>query len=297
MNTFQLTCFLTAAEYLNFTQAAQHLHVTHPAVSQQIQSLEKELNVKLFDRSTRSVRLTEEGKAFLNDAQQIVNISEQAKRRFSSSAPSENITFLTLGCSSFSCMLFLSDALQMLHTLYPDLHPQLQIIPFKHIYKALEDGELDAVVSAREDTGLKIHALYREIAKVPMVCICPSGHPFANRKEVSMNDLKNVPLALLISSKEVFFMNQLQNKLMGDRPLSMLYLCETTDSIIALVKSGYSVSILPEFLVPDIPAIAKIPFTDADPVSLGIYYKSIQGRPEIKAFIQCARKSMSTGER
>ena len=108
MNTFQLTCFLAVAEYLNFTQAANHLHVTHPAVSQQIQSLEKEMNVKLFERSTRSVRLTEEGKAFLSDAQQIVTISEQAKKRFSSTASSENVTLLTLGCSSFSCMLFLS---------------------------------------------------------------------------------------------------------------------------------------------------------------------------------------------
>lgn len=65
MNTFQLSCFLAVAEYLNFAQAAQALHVTHPAVSQQIKSLEKELGAPLFVRTTRSVSLTEEGKAFL----------------------------------------------------------------------------------------------------------------------------------------------------------------------------------------------------------------------------------------
>ena len=75
------------AEYLNFSQAAQSLHVTHPAVSQQIQSLEKELNVKLFRRTTRSVKLTEEGKIFLNDARQIVAVSERAKKRFDGAAP------------------------------------------------------------------------------------------------------------------------------------------------------------------------------------------------------------------
>lgn len=296
MNTFQLTCFLAVAEYLNFTQAANHLHVTHPAVSQQIQSLEKELNVKLFERSTRSVRLTEEGKAFLSDAQQIVTISEQAKKRFSSTTSSEKVTLLTLGCSSFSCMLFLSKSLRMLHTLYPDLHPQLQIIPFKHIYKALEDGELDVVVSSKEDVSLKIHALYKEIMKVPMVCICSSDHPLAHCKAVSLNDLKNFPLALLIPSKEVYSLTQLQSQLIDDRPLSMLYLCETTDSIIVLVKSGYGVSILPEFLVSETPAISKIPLKDTDPVSLGVYYKSMQGRPEIKAFIECARMSLSKSD-
>ena len=48
MNTFQLTCFLAVAETLSFARAAEQLHVTQPAVTQQIKSLEKELNVKLF---------------------------------------------------------------------------------------------------------------------------------------------------------------------------------------------------------------------------------------------------------
>ncbi len=59
----------------------RQLHVTQPAVTQQIQSLEKELNVKLFIRTTRTVRLTEEGKVFLNDARQLVAISNRAKKK------------------------------------------------------------------------------------------------------------------------------------------------------------------------------------------------------------------------
>ena len=89
MNTFQLSCFLAVAEHLNFARAAEQLHVTHPAVSQQIQTLEKELNVQLFQRTTRSVKLTEEGKTFLHDARQIVEISERAKKRFDSAMPRE----------------------------------------------------------------------------------------------------------------------------------------------------------------------------------------------------------------
>lgn len=58
----------------------RQLHVTQPAVTQQIQSLEKELNVKLFIRTTRTVHLTEEGKVFLNDARQLVAISNRAKK-------------------------------------------------------------------------------------------------------------------------------------------------------------------------------------------------------------------------
>ncbi len=55
MNTFQLTCFLTLSETLNFAKTAEQLSVTQPAVTHQIQSLEAELGVRLFTRSTRSV--------------------------------------------------------------------------------------------------------------------------------------------------------------------------------------------------------------------------------------------------
>lgn len=111
MNTFQLSCFLAVSEYLNFAQAAQALHVTHPAVSQQIKSLEKELGARLFERTTRSVRLTEEGKVFLPDAQQIVMLSERATKRFSSGF-GKPIETLAIGCYSFACMILISDALE-----------------------------------------------------------------------------------------------------------------------------------------------------------------------------------------
>ena len=82
MTTMQLDCFLLVAETLNFAAAADRLHVTQPAVTQQIHSLEKELNVKLFKRTTRTVKLTPEGYVFLNDAKSIQHIIGHAKKRF-----------------------------------------------------------------------------------------------------------------------------------------------------------------------------------------------------------------------
>ena len=72
MNEFQLSCFLAVADCLNFARAAEQLHVTQPAVTQQIHSLEKELNTQLFKRTTRTVKLTEAGFLFLEDARHIV---------------------------------------------------------------------------------------------------------------------------------------------------------------------------------------------------------------------------------
>ena len=61
LNTTQLECFLAVANCLNFSRAAEQLRLTQPAVSHQISTLEDELGVKLFKRTSKSVRLTQEG--------------------------------------------------------------------------------------------------------------------------------------------------------------------------------------------------------------------------------------------
>lgn len=290
MNTFQLSCFLAVAEYLNFAQAAQSLHVTHPAVSQQIQSLEKELNVKLFQRTTRTVRLTEEGKAFLQDAQQIVVIAERAKKRLGN-AMEGIIETLAIGCYNFPCLFLLSDTLEMLRTIRPELHPRLQTIPFQHIYRMLEEGNLDAVMGFKEFSSTKIHAQYREIAKVPLVCICSCKHPLASRTQICLEELSTERLVLFLPAKAAIPMVRIQGQLIGERPPSEFYFCESAEAITVLVTAGYGISVLPDFLVPDSPLIARIPLNGTEPLSFGIYYKSLQGSPSLRAFLQCAEES------
>ena len=75
MNTFQLECFLAVASHLNFARAAEQMKITQPSITHQIQTLENELTVKLFRRSTRTVELTTEGHIFLSDAKNIVATS------------------------------------------------------------------------------------------------------------------------------------------------------------------------------------------------------------------------------
>lgn len=288
MNTFQLSCFLAVAEYLNFAKAAQELHVTSPAVSQQIQSLEKELNVTLFQRTTRSVKLTEEGKAFLRDAQQIVAISERAKKRFDS-ASSRDVELLSLGCSHIPCMFLLSHSLERLREKRPGIHPRLQLIPFQHIYRGLEEGDLDAIAGFKE-TVAPGTAVYREIAKAPIMCVCSSRHPLSEKREAALEDLKNEPLVLFLPPRSSLTIVRLQGQLMGDRPPSEFYFCESAEMISLLVAAGYGISILPDLLIPENPLIARIPLKGAAPLSFGIYYKSLQGKPTLRTFLQCVKE-------
>lgn len=292
MNTFQLVCFLTIAEHLNFTKAAELLHVTQPAVGQQIQSLEKELGVKLFKRTTRSVKLTKEGKSFLNDATQIVNISNRAVKRFSSKSHDE-IEHLSIGCANFSYMYQIIDVLGNLRNRMPNLHPELQVIPSQHIYRMLEEGELDAVIGFQEPVSAKISAQYRELRKIPIQLICSHSHALANRSEVSINELQKERLVLFDPPKIFSNIAQLQAQLMEKKDISELYFCGSAEAITILVTSGYGISILPDVLIPENPRLVKVPIKDIKSNSFGIYYKSLQDNASLKMFVSEAKDVFS----
>ena len=81
MNTAQLECFVQVALSLSFRRAAEELHLSQPTVSKQVASLERELGGALFVRSTRQVLLTQLGEAFLQDAQEILQLAYAAEER------------------------------------------------------------------------------------------------------------------------------------------------------------------------------------------------------------------------
>lgn len=290
MNTFQLSCFLSVAETLNFARAAEHLHVTQPAVTQQIHSLEKELNVKLFKRTTRTVKLTEAGLVFLGDAKHMVAISERAKKRFENPYGRE-IQTLSIGCYSYAQLFLLPQVLRRLAGLYPELHPRLQVVPFQYLYRLLEEADVDAVIGFREPDFKKISANYREITKVPVVCVCPLGNPLSGRQRVTLDELKSEKLVLFDPAKAQAEAAQIQGQLIGGRAPSEFYFCESPEAVVLLTESGFGVSILPDlFIPPDIP-VSRVPIEGVEPVSFGVYYKSVQGNAPLKDLIQILKES------
>ena len=89
MNTTQLECFMEVANFLNFSRAAERLRITQPAVSHQISTLEDELGVKLFHRTSKSVRLTPAGDLFTQYAGEILKLSRLSKARIKEPPQSE----------------------------------------------------------------------------------------------------------------------------------------------------------------------------------------------------------------
>ncbi|MFR2406202.1 MAG: LysR family transcriptional regulator, partial [Eubacterium callanderi] len=111
MNSTQLECFMQVAENLNFARAAEALHITQPSVTHQIHTLEAELNVKLFHRTTRSVSLTQAGLSFFADAKNILSLMKISKMRLHDDS-TDKLSFFAMGLHSKMELSFLPDIIK-----------------------------------------------------------------------------------------------------------------------------------------------------------------------------------------
>lgn len=289
MNTFQLECFLAVASHLNFARAAEQMKITQPSITHQIQTLENELTVKLFRRSTRTVELTTEGHIFLSDAKNIVATSKAAINRFGSSDKQEIVT-LAIGYHGFANLRILSSVLGRMAEKYQHLHPRIFTFPDSQLLGRLEDGVLDVVLKLKDAEKKKSSLLYRELGKTTPVCVMNAGHPLSQLDVISVEDLKKTKLVLYDPVNVDATLTQFQWLLAEGRKPSDLHFCDTTESMLLLTASGFGVSILPDtYELPFNLNLKQIPLANQVPFSFGLYYKSHQGKPYLKDFISYMR--------
>lgn len=285
MNIFQLTCFLAVAETLNFAQAAELRGITQPAITHQIHALEAELNVKLFSRTTRSVRLTREGQIFLNDARNIVMISERAVKRFQNPSDQEPQT-ISIGCHAHGHLFLLPDVLRRMADLYPSLHPQIQVVPFKHLYRLLSESNIDVVLAFQENGANKMPFFYKELGRIRIAGYCRPDHPFAKRSGLTISDLEQEKLIMRDPRKMPDSIAKLQMQLIENA--CDFFFCDSEEAVIALAQAGYGIAFLPEMLIPEGTPLVRIPLDGPVPLSFGLYYKSLSGNPILKDFVRIA---------
>lgn len=164
MNTVQLECFITVAEHLNFSKASQVLRITQPAVSHQIQTLEEELDVKLFNRTSRNVSLTQEGILFLADAQLILKTALSAKERL---GRYEHFIPFELGCHNHMELNLLPPILKQLSAEFPLLRPSIHLVPFPSIISMVENNQIHVTLGTKGDRPVLLYLL-KNFTKLPL---------------------------------------------------------------------------------------------------------------------------------
>lgn len=291
MNTIQLECFLAVAENLNFARASEYLHITQPAVTHQINSLETELGRPLFKRTTRSVSLTIDGMRFLPDAKKIMEDIHVARARLRHKEVSEATPF-SVGCNNNSELLFLPALLARMKEACPTLHPSVNILPLRAAANLLTNESLDVLLGFQAGYGGRADLQFKKLASAPVVCAVSLEHPLA-KSGVSLpgiKDIKKESLVVLEPPKTLPEIMELQNRLIPDHLPSEIYPCNSSEMALTLTKAGIGIMLLP-FLEPmRDPGLYYLPLKEAPSVSYGIYYKTKKDRPLIKEFLAAAEE-------
>lgn len=201
MDLRHLRYFLCVAEEMHFGRAAQRLGISQPPLSQQIRALEDELGVRLFDRTSRRVRLTEAGELFLPEARQTLAQADHAIETARLARRGE-LGRLQVGFTSSGPFTpLVASALYRFRETHPDVELTLRELGRDEQIEELRRGGLDIVlVRSAEPPVLPPGTDARCIVNEDMVVAMRAGHPLADRAEdPTIADLAGVPLVLYAS--------------------------------------------------------------------------------------------------
>lgn len=283
MELRQLRYFIAVAEELNFSRAAKRLHITQPPLSMQIQNLENELEVVLFNRTNRSVELTEAGIRFYQDIVKIIDSLESSienvKRIHRGKLGSLRVGFV--GSATYD---ILPAVLRDFRQQYPDVQVHLSELSTPAQLEALRQNEIDVGVLRPPVPGDTLHT---EIVSIdPCVLAVPKQHPLLELKEVTLAELKPYPFVLL--SPKTW--PGLYTEILGlCHPIIQQEALEF-QTVIGLVAAGIGIAIVPRSAmnlhtqeVVYIEAIQQLPL-----VSMGITYRRSDQSVLVKAFCNIA---------
>ncbi|EZI27835.1 MULTISPECIES: LysR family transcriptional regulator [Pseudomonas] len=184
----QMKAFIAVAEHLHFKRAADVLFITQPALSRLIRALEEEVEAQLFQRTTRQVALTEAGRLFLHECQQVFRHIERGIE-LARSAAAGDIGHLTVAYNDFAINGALPAILERFKELHPNVTVELLYMPSHEQYKAIDDCLIDVgfLLGPVSMPGIKSLPVSQE----RMVAILPARHPLAGNTSIRVEQLKD----------------------------------------------------------------------------------------------------------
>lgn len=249
MTLVQLEYVLAVAEYKNFTLAADKSFVTQPTLSMQIQKLEKELDIEIFDRSSHPIQLTKIGEKVVEQAKVIL---KEAKRMPQLVHEEKGLMEGSFNIGVIPTML--PTLVPLFYKTFQEKHPKTNLVirelQTDEIIKRLNDGTLDfgLVVTPLHEEQIVERNLFYE----PLVAYVPPYHPLHSQSTLSKNDL-NIDDILLLKEGHCFrnnVMNLCEAAKLNNQSLKLdsgsLY------TLIKLADEGYGFTLLPALHTDDL---------------------------------------------
>ena len=242
MTITQLKYCIAVAEHRNFTTAAEHVYVTQPTLSMQIQKLEQELDLKIFDRTQKPIGLTSVGEKIIKQAHLIVGESDRIHDVIQQEKGVIGGSF-KLGIIPTVMSTLLPLFLQTVLKVYPKLELEIEEMPTQQIIEHLEKGTLDAGIAATplDYEHIDEKPLYFEPFKVYV----PLDSKLNKEKNILANMLENEKVLLLQDGH--CFRNSALNicKINHEVPLPFEIKSGSFETLVQLVEEGLGITLLP----------------------------------------------------
>lgn len=237
----QIRAFVAAAVHGRFVIAAQHLHVTQSALSMLIRELEREMGVRLFDRHTRMVQLTEAGRDFLPTARKMLDDLDAA---LSASRDQASLKRGRVAVASSTVLgaTLLPWAMARFGARHPGIRLVLCDVQEEDIARLVKSGEVDLGVGTAldADADLTETPLFED----RLMLVCPAGHALAARRSVTWRDLAAHPIVMLHSASPLRALVERSFAAAGV-PAEPAFEVAFSSTAISMVAAGVGIAPLP----------------------------------------------------
>jgi DNA-binding transcriptional LysR family regulator len=298
MDTRQLAAFCAVVERRSFSQAADRLGVTQPAVSLQVRALEKRLGTQLLDRSGRRVEPTEAGWRLYRGAQRMLALEDQLVAEVSASGDGAVAGDLVLGASTGPAAVVVPVVLAEFQRRYPDVRVFLTVSDTHSVVErvAARELELGIVGASRRHRGVRFEPFFSD----QVILVCPPGHPFAGRT-IGLDELRDAPLILMQEGAGVrqIVEDALRRQGVRLRELDVRLELGLQESVRRAVEAGYGVTFISRTAVESDLAAGRLAEARVDGLDATreISLASASGRARTRvadAFVAFAREQLAS---
>lgn len=240
----QIHYFLTMAEVLNFTEAAKLLYISQPALSKQIQIMEKDLGFHLFIRNNQSVSLTPSGSSLFKEwknIEQIFNLSVSNAKLLSNTFTGT----LNIGSTeTFCCEESILELTDVFRKNYTNINVNLESYGFRDLREKLNSKALDIVFVPYFELAAYKDIEYVHFQEIQMSIAAPASNPLSSLENVTIKDLVDQPFVAISSEESSNGIERIRNmcKLNGFTPNIIKY-TKNMNSLILAVKNGEGVTL------------------------------------------------------
>lgn len=294
MTLYQPECFIQVAEMLSFVGAAQKMCISQPAITYQIRSLEKEISVTLFDRTTRHCHLTPAGQAFYQDMVQLHSFYSQSVQKAQDISRADT-SHLTVGIRKLFDYDSMAQMVTEFYVSYP--HATVDILPQS------DAKPLDDLRTGRIDIGFfysSEHSECSDIVFMPLYemnyyVLMNRNHPLASRQSLLLSDLKGQ--AIVTSGSSNNFLSACQGPSLAELKeagADISHAALSFEGALIMIQAGTAMSILPFLSTAVVPGMVKVPLLGTSPVHIEIGWMKGDTRLEIPAFVKIAKKLYQT---